>query len=63
MVLAVFGAVTPAITRWIEPMTTPVRILAAVLLLFPAGLFMPSACSATLFSCARPGVIRLERIR
>ena len=42
-VLAVFGAVTPAIVRWIEPMTTAVRILAAVLLLFPAGLFMGMA--------------------
>ena len=26
VVLAVFGAVTPAVARWIEPMTTPVRI-------------------------------------
>ena len=43
VVLAVFGAVTPAIARWIEPMTTPVRILAAVLVLFPAGLFMGMA--------------------
>jgi hypothetical protein len=43
VVLAVFGAVTPAIARWIEPMTTPMRILAAVLLLFPAGLFMGMA--------------------
>ena len=43
VVLAVFGVVTPAVARWIEPMTTPVRILAAVLLLFPAGLFMGMA--------------------
>ncbi len=42
-VLAVFGAVTPAVARWIEPMTTPMRIMAAVLLLFPAGLFMGMA--------------------
>jgi len=43
VVLAVFGAATPPIARWIEPMTTPVRVLAAVLLLFPAGLFMGMA--------------------
>jgi hypothetical protein len=43
VVLAAFGAATPPIARWIEPMTTPVRILAAVLLLFPAGLFMGMA--------------------
>jgi hypothetical protein len=43
VVLAVFGAVTPAIALRIEPMTTPMRILAAVLLLFPAGLFMGMA--------------------
>jgi len=43
IVLALFGAVTPAIARWSEPMTTPVRILAAVLLLFPAGLLMGMA--------------------
>ena len=43
LILAAFGAVTPSVVRWIEPMTTPVRILAAVLLLFPAGLFMGMA--------------------
>jgi hypothetical protein len=43
LILGAFGAVTPAVARWIEPMTTPVRILAAVLLLFPAGLFMGMA--------------------
>lgn len=43
VVLAVFGAVTPAVARWIAPMTTPIRILAAVLVLFPAGLFMGMA--------------------
>jgi hypothetical protein len=39
-VLAVFGAATPAIVRWSEPMTTAVRIVAAVLVLFPAGVMM-----------------------
>ena len=43
IVLAAFGAATPAIARWSEPMTTPIRILAAVVLLFPAGLFMGMA--------------------
>jgi hypothetical protein len=43
VILAVFGAATPAIARWSEPMTTPIRILAAVMLLFPAGLFMGMA--------------------
>lgn len=43
VVLAVFGAVTPTIARAIEPMTTTMRILAAVLLLFPAGLVMGMA--------------------
>jgi hypothetical protein len=42
-VLAVFGLLTPAIVRWIEPMTTPVRIAVAVALLFPAGLMMGMA--------------------
>ena len=42
-VLALLGFVTPALARWSEPMTTPVRIVAAVLLLFPAGLFMGMA--------------------
>jgi Spermine/spermidine synthase domain len=43
VILAVFGAATPAIARWSEPMTTPIRILAAVVLLFPVGLFMGMA--------------------
>ena len=43
VVLAVFGVLTPVVARWSEPMTTPVRILAAVLLLFPAGVFMGMA--------------------
>jgi MFS family permease len=42
-VLALFGAITPAVTRAIEPMTTAVRIAVAVALLFPAGLFMGMA--------------------
>ncbi|MET0215775.1 MAG: hypothetical protein ABW292_22385, partial [Vicinamibacterales bacterium] len=42
-VLAVFGLITPTVVRWIEPMTTSVRILAAVALLFPAGLTMGMA--------------------
>ena len=42
-VLAVFGAATPAIVRWSEPMTTAVRIVAAVLVLFPAGVMMGMA--------------------
>jgi hypothetical protein len=42
-VLAVSGAATPAIVSRIEPMTTPIRIGAAVLLLFPAGLMMGMA--------------------
>jgi hypothetical protein len=43
IVLALFGSVTPAVARWSEPMTTPVRIAAAILMLFPAGLFMGMA--------------------
>jgi hypothetical protein len=43
VVLTVFGVMTPIVARWSEPMTTPVRIAAAVLLLFPAGLFMGMA--------------------
>jgi hypothetical protein len=43
MVLGAFGLVTPAVARWSEPMTTPVRVLAAVLLLCPAGLMMGMA--------------------
>jgi hypothetical protein len=43
VVLAAFGALTPMVARWSEPMTTPVRIVAAVVLLFPAGIFMGMA--------------------
>lgn len=43
IVLTAFGAITPAVAHWSEPLTTPVRILTAVLLLFPAGLFMGMA--------------------
>jgi hypothetical protein len=43
IILAALGAATPAIARWSEPMTTPVRILVAVALLFPPGLFMGMA--------------------
>jgi hypothetical protein len=39
-VLAIFGLLTPAIVTRIEPMTTTTRILAAVAILFPAGLCM-----------------------
>jgi hypothetical protein len=42
-VLAVFGLITPTVVRWIEPMRTSIRILAAVGLLFPAGLSMGMA--------------------
>ncbi|MGH9307781.1 MAG: hypothetical protein ACRD1U_00310, partial [Vicinamibacterales bacterium] len=42
-VLAVFGLITPAVAEWSQPLTTSVRIFAAVLLLFPAGLFMGMA--------------------
>jgi hypothetical protein len=40
IVLAVFGALTAAIARSMQPMTALVRIGAAVALLFPAGLLM-----------------------
>ena len=43
VVLAIFGFLTPPIVRWIEPMTTVVRIAGAVALLFPAGLVMGMA--------------------
>jgi hypothetical protein len=43
VVLGLFGLVTPAVARWSEPMTTSVRIVAAVLLLFPAGMLMGMA--------------------
>ena len=42
-VLALFGAITPAIVRWSEPAPTPIRVVAAVVLLFPAGLVMGMA--------------------
>jgi len=42
-ILAVFGFITPAVVRWIEPMTTFVRISVATALLFPAGLMMGMA--------------------
>ena len=43
IVLAVFGLITPAVAEWSQPLTTPIRILAAVMLLFPIGLFMGMA--------------------
>lgn len=43
VLLVAVGAVTPAIAHWSEPMTTPARILVAVALLFPPGLFMGMA--------------------
>lgn len=43
VVLALFGLITPAVTEWSAPLSTPLRIVAAVLLLFPAGLFMGMA--------------------
>jgi predicted membrane-bound spermidine synthase len=42
-VLALFGLVTPAIVRWSEPATTPMRILVAVAILAPAGVLMGMA--------------------
>jgi hypothetical protein len=42
-VLAAFGLITPAAARWSQPHTTPVRIVTAVVLLFPAGCFMGMA--------------------
>jgi peptidoglycan/LPS O-acetylase OafA/YrhL len=42
-VLAAFGLMTPAVAEWSQPLTTPIRILAAVVLLFPIGLFMGMA--------------------
>jgi hypothetical protein len=42
-VLALFGMVTPAIVRWSEPLTTPMRILVAVVILAPAGVLMGMA--------------------
>jgi predicted membrane-bound spermidine synthase len=43
VVLAVFGAVTPAIVRATAAASTPVRIGGALALLFPAGLVMGMA--------------------
>jgi hypothetical protein len=43
LVLAAFGAVTPAVASWSAPMTTPVRVVTAILLLFPPGLLMGMA--------------------
>jgi hypothetical protein len=43
VVLAAFGLITPAVARWSQALTTPVRIGVALLLLFPAGLFMGMA--------------------
>ncbi len=42
-VLLVFGAVTPAVVRATAAASTPLRILSALLLLFPAGLVMGMA--------------------
>jgi hypothetical protein len=42
-VLLVFGAVTPMVVRLTAAATTPVRILSALALLFPAGLVMGMA--------------------
>ena len=43
VILAIFGAVTPAVVRATAAASTPARILAAVALLFPAGLVMGMA--------------------
>jgi len=43
IVIAIFGFITPVVTRAIAPMTTPARIGAAVGLLFPIGFFMGMA--------------------
>jgi hypothetical protein len=42
-VLVLFGSVTPYVTTFLQAMNTPVRILAAVSILFPLGLFMGMA--------------------
>ena len=42
-VLALFGLLTPGIARWSEAATTPIRIAAAVAVLFPPGLAMGMA--------------------
>jgi hypothetical protein len=41
--IAIFGLLTPVVTRAFEASTTPVRITIAVLLLFPLGAFMGMA--------------------
>ncbi len=43
VVLGVFGAITPAVAEWSQPLSTPVRILTAVALLFPIGMLMGMA--------------------
>jgi hypothetical protein len=43
VVLAIFGAITPSVVRATAAASTPVRIAAALLLLFPAGLVMGMA--------------------
>ena len=43
VVLAAFGMIPPPVAQWSAPLTTPLRIGAAVLLLFPAGLLMGMA--------------------
>jgi hypothetical protein len=43
VVLSVFGALTPWVVRTFEGATTPVRIMSAVVLLFPAGMAMGMA--------------------
>lgn len=42
-VLTLFGVLTPSVVRWSAGATTPVRILAALSVLFPAGLAMGMA--------------------
>jgi hypothetical protein len=42
-ILALFGLITPMVVHLVEPMTTVVRIIASVALLFPAGLMMGMA--------------------
>jgi hypothetical protein len=42
-VLTLFGVLTPSVVRWSAGATTPVRIGAALLVLFPAGLVMGMA--------------------
>jgi len=42
-VLAAFGTITPFVVRFFESSPTPVRIIAAVTILLPLGLFMGMA--------------------